>query len=198
MEIYTFFIVASTNNNSDDYKKEESCNVLRCHHGELCSILNISETTLLSLAGRFYARSIIDNPTKLEVRRVKGFEGADILMEHVELKVEQNHECLGEVLEIMENEECLCDVVKRMNEGITYATPYIPISSFSLLDINSILGKQISDGSHQKRKFICKLIHDITCILFILFLCNYIQNWRCSLIVLLYYNHYYFCEHFKK
>ena len=46
------------------------------------------------------------------------------------MKVEQNHEYLLVVLEIMESQECLCEVVRRMrggNEGITYTTPCMPI-----------------------------------------------------------------------
>ena len=132
--IYTIFIAASTNNNSNEYKKEESCSVLRSHHDELCSILNISETTLLSLARKLYTRRIIDKPTELKVRRIKGSEGADILMENVEMKIEQNHEYLLIVLQIMEKQEYLHDVVKRMreNEGITYITPCIPILYLSV------------------------------------------------------------------
>ena len=81
------------------------------------------------MARQFYTCRIIDKPTKLEVCRMKGSEGADILMENVEMKIEQNHECLLIVLQIMKNQECLHDVVRRMreNEGITYTISCIPI-----------------------------------------------------------------------
>ena len=91
--------------------------MLRDYHDKLCSILNTSESTLLSLASGFYTRRIIDQNAKIDVRRVKGFEGADILMDHVETKVDQNHECLEVVLQIMEKHESLCNVVRRMRRG---------------------------------------------------------------------------------
>ena len=56
----------------------------------------------------------------IDVRRKKGFEGASILMDHVEMKVGQNRDCLDRVLQIMEKQEYLCDVVttmKKENEG---------------------------------------------------------------------------------
>ena len=112
-----FFITASPNNNSKEYRNKESYCVLRNYHDKLCSILNTSESTLLSLASGFYTRRIIDQNAKINVRRVKGFEGADILMDHVETKVDQNHECLEVVLQIMEKHESLCNVVRRMRRG---------------------------------------------------------------------------------
>ena len=60
---------------------------------------------------------IIDQHTKIHVCCVKGFEGADILMDHVETKVDQNPECLDVVLQIMEKHESLCNVVRRMRRG---------------------------------------------------------------------------------
>ena len=56
----------------------------------------------------------------IDVRCKKGFEGASILMDHVEMKVGQNHDCLDRVLQIMKEQEYLHDVVMRMkkkNEG---------------------------------------------------------------------------------
>ena len=59
----------------------------------------------------------------LEVNREKGFKGANILMDHVEMKVEQNHEYLPKVLQIMEKQECLYDVVMTMKkENISTVT----------------------------------------------------------------------------
>ena len=104
----------------DFNKQEESVSVLRDNRVALCRTLNTSEPTLLSLNCELYAHRIIDQPTMLEVNREKGFKGANILMDHVEMKVEQNHEYLPKVLEIMEKQEYLRDVVttmKKENEG---------------------------------------------------------------------------------
>ena len=90
---------------------------MRNYHDKLCSILNTSESTLLLLASGFYTRRIIDQHTKIDVRRVKGFEGADILMDYVEMNVDQNPECLDVVLQIMEKHESLCNLVRRMRKG---------------------------------------------------------------------------------
>ena len=82
----------------------------------MCRTLNTSEPALLSLNCELYSHRIIDQPTMLEVNREKGFKGANTLMDYVEMKVEQNHEYLHKVLQIM---ECLCDVVMRMKKENT-------------------------------------------------------------------------------
>ena len=108
---------------SNEPEQEESVSVSRDNHVALCRTLNTSEPALLSLNCELYAHRIIDQPTMLEVNREKGFKGANILMDFVEMKVEQNHEYLPKVLQIMEKQECLCDVVMTMKkENISTVT----------------------------------------------------------------------------
>ena len=90
--------------------------VLRSKHAELCRLLNVSESTLLSLTAELYAKEIIDMNIKIEVRNKGGFSGADILLTHVQMKIEQNPEHLAIVQKALEKEQFLDDIVKKMNK----------------------------------------------------------------------------------
>ena len=102
---------------SNEPEEEESVSILRDHYAELCKTLTTSESTLLSLNSELYTCRIISQPTMIDVRRKKGFEGASILMDHVVMKVGQNRDCLDKVLQIMKEQEYLHDVVMRMKEN---------------------------------------------------------------------------------
>ena len=71
-------------------------------HGEPCTLLNGSESTLLSLTAELFAKEIIDMNIKSDVCNKKGFSGADILLTHVHMKIEQILEHLGIVQEALE------------------------------------------------------------------------------------------------
>ena len=93
-----------------------SPDVLRLNHGELCKLLNTSEQTLLSLATELYSKSIIDMTIKIDVHNKGGYNGADILLSHVQMKIEQSPEHLDTVQKAMENEQFLDEIIKKMKK----------------------------------------------------------------------------------
>ena len=96
--------------------KTSNPDVLREYHGEICDVLNVSEYSLLLFTQKLFARNIINRDTKISVTRTGGKEGAGILLDHIEIKVEQNPDCLHVVLELMENDEYLLHIVKKIKD----------------------------------------------------------------------------------
>ena len=88
--------------------------MLREYHGEISDVLNVSKDSLLSFTQKLFAVNIIDRDTKISVTRTGDKEGACILLDHIEMKVEQNPDCLHVVLELMENDEYLRHIVKKI------------------------------------------------------------------------------------
>ena len=88
--------------------------IFRSNHAELCKLLNTSEQTLLSLTTELYSNRIIDTKIKSDVNSKKGYEGADILLTHVQMKIDQSPEHLDTVWKAMVNELVLDEIVKKM------------------------------------------------------------------------------------
>ena len=87
---------------------------LKSYHGDICDVLSRSEETLIMFAGMLYGKRIIDVHTKNAVIRRKGSEGADILMDRVEMKVEQNARHLKRVLRMMKKLEDLETISRKI------------------------------------------------------------------------------------
>ena len=90
--------------------------MLRSNHATLCRLLNSSEPTLISLTAELYAKGIIGTDIKIDVRNKGGFAGADILLTHVQMKIEQTPEHIHIILKAMENEQFLDEIVKKMRK----------------------------------------------------------------------------------
>ena len=103
-------------NSTDTRPALISSNVLRSNHAELCRLLNGSEPTLLSLTAELYAKGIIDMNIKIHVCNKGGFSAADILLTHVQMKIEQSPEQLDIIQKAMENEQFLHEIVKKMKK----------------------------------------------------------------------------------
>ena len=88
--------------------------VLVSHHNAICDVLSVSKPTLISLTGKLFSEHIIDRPTKTSVLSKGGYKGADILLDHVEMKVESNPSILQTVLKAMKEHESLVDIVEQM------------------------------------------------------------------------------------
>ena len=84
--------------------------VLRTRSSSICSKLCNSEESLLLFAGKLFEKSIIDMPTKSEVRRTKGYEGADILMDYVITKLKDSPILIDTVLACMKEVEILTNI----------------------------------------------------------------------------------------
>ena len=92
---------------------------LRSYHGDICAVLSRSEETLIMFAGMLYGKRIIDVHTKNAVIRKKGSEGADILMDRVEMKVEQTPKHLKRVLRVMKKLEDLETISRKIGSKIS-------------------------------------------------------------------------------
>ena len=97
--------------------KSKHSQVLRDHHDELCKVFNcVADEVMLDFAGKLYAKSIIDRETKIAVRRRKGYEAADILMDRVEIKIDQSPTSLVIVLQVMAELEILKDILEKIQK----------------------------------------------------------------------------------
>ena len=92
---------------------------LRSYHGNICAVLSRSEETLIMFAGMLYGKRIIDVHTKNAVIRKKGSEGADILMDRVEMKVEQTPKHLKRILRVMKKLEDLETISRKIGSKIS-------------------------------------------------------------------------------
>ena len=89
--------------------------MLRQHHGRLLEILHKSEdTTLRSLCTNLYSKGIIDVAVKNDILSKGGQQGAIVLLDHVQSKVESESGHMEAVLKIMEHENSLRTIVKEM------------------------------------------------------------------------------------
>ena len=92
---------------------------LKSYHGDICGVLSRSEETLIMFAGMLYGKRLIDVHTKNAVIRRKGSEGADILMDKVEMKVKQNPRNLKRVLRMMKKLEDLETISRKIGSKIS-------------------------------------------------------------------------------
>ena len=96
--------------------RSQASDVLVSHHHAICSILSASETTLYSLTGKLYEMRIVDRPTKIAVISKGQYKGADILLDHIDMKVKDKPRLLCTVLHAMQELEALKDVVEQMDK----------------------------------------------------------------------------------
>ena len=97
--------------------------VLRDYHGELCELLDASSETLNSFAGKLYSKKMIGKDIKREVIRTKGYLGADTLLDHLMLKVEDKPQRFDTILEIMMKQETMRDIAERMKMDLNNVKP---------------------------------------------------------------------------
>ena len=96
--------------------KSNHSEVLRDYHNELCKVLDCADEVLLDFAGKLYSKRIIDMQTKTAVRRKKGYEAADILMDRVEIKINQSPTSLVIVLQVMAELEILIPILEKIQK----------------------------------------------------------------------------------
>ena len=95
--------------------KSNHSQVLRDHHNELCKLFNGAvDEVLLDFAGELYSKRIIDRETRIAVSRKKGHEGAGMLMDRVEIKIDQSPTSLVIVLQVMAKVEILKHILEKI------------------------------------------------------------------------------------
>ena len=95
--------------------KLDASDILVSHHNVICKVLSVSKTTLISLTGKLFEVRIVDRATKIAVISKGGYEGADTLLDHVEIRVDNNPQLLHTVLEAMRELKALKDVVEQID-----------------------------------------------------------------------------------
>ena len=90
---------------------------MRCHHGEVCAILDSNDSSLLPLVLMFCEKGIIDERTKNEIDHQNIYEGANIMMKYLRMKVEHSPNIFQTVLEVMGEVDVLERVVEKMKDG---------------------------------------------------------------------------------
>ena len=101
--------------NDVETEQVDTKNVIRLHFKRLSNQLAVSSDLLLSVSVGFYQYNIIDQVTKAEVNNKGGLVGADILLTHVHMKVEQSpNDYLDPVMNVLRDEVALRDTVRKM------------------------------------------------------------------------------------
>ena len=103
--------------NDVETKEVDTKNVIRRHCSQLSNQLAVSSDLLLSVSVGFYQYNIIDRVTKAEVNNKGGLVGADILLTHIDMKVEQSpKDYLVPAMNVLRNEVALRDTVRKMED----------------------------------------------------------------------------------
>ena len=84
------------------------------YRGDFITSIQNDSVVLISLAAVLLTREVIDSETKNDVCSKQCQEGAGILFDNLEKKLEKNPEMLQIILDIMKNEKCLCDIVEKI------------------------------------------------------------------------------------
>ena len=110
MDLYTSIVIEST---KSAFKLIE---VITHHQDKLCQVLHHNEEVLLLLLMKLVENSIIDDMTKNEVDRQKGYEGADTMMDHVKMKIQQIPALSQSILQVMREFAFFEDIVENMKQ----------------------------------------------------------------------------------
>ena len=105
--------------NDVETEQVDTKNVIRRHFKRLSNQLAVSSDLLLSVSAGYYQCNIIDQVTKAEINSKGGLVGADILLTHIDMKVEQSpNDYLVPVMNVLRDEVALRDTVRKMEDYI--------------------------------------------------------------------------------
>ena len=111
---------------------------LKSYHGDICGVLSRSEVTLITFTVMLYGKGIIDVHTKNAVIMIKGSEGADILIDRVEMKVEQTPRLLKRVLRMMKKLEDLETISRKIGSEISRSHPLLSSDMSSVEESSNV------------------------------------------------------------
>ena len=121
--------------------------ILRSRSSDVCSSLSNSEESLLRFAGKLYDKELIDIGTKADVRRKKGYEGADIMMDYLLTKLKDSPALFTSVINIMKEVELLktiatdIETAARKN-GLSVCTSTTNTDGISSSGASATVGKK--------------------------------------------------------
>ena len=128
--------------NDVETEQVDTKNVIRLHFKRLSNQLAVSSDLLLSVSVGFYQYNIIDQVTKAEVNNKGGLVGADILLTHVHMKVEQSpNDYLVPVMNVLRDEVALRDTVRKMEDYLD-GRPWSDSSGTPQSTIEAATGKE--------------------------------------------------------
>ena len=128
--------------NDVETEQVDTKNVIRLHFKRLSNQLAVSSDLLLSVSVGFYQYNIIDLVTKAEVNNKGGLVGADILLTHVHMKVEQSpNDYLVPVMNVLRDEVALRDTVRKMEDYLA-GRPSSDSSGTQKSTIEAAMGKE--------------------------------------------------------
>lgn len=99
--------------------------VLRTESSNICSKLGNSDESLLLFAGKLFDKSIIDRGTKADVRRTKGYEGADIMMDYLLTKLEERPDLFETIINLMKEVELLVAIATKLEHSGASGIPLV-------------------------------------------------------------------------
>ncbi len=103
--------------NDVETEQVDTKNVIRRHFRRLSNQLAASKNLLLSVSIGYFQCSIINQVTHAEVDGKGGLDGANILLTHVHMKVEQSpNDYLVPVMNVLRDEVALTDTVRKMED----------------------------------------------------------------------------------
>ena len=127
--------------NDVETEQVDTKNVIRLHFKRLSNQLAVSSDLLLSVSVGFYQYNIIDLVTKAKVNK-GGLVGADILLTHVHMKVEQSpNDYLDPVMNVLRDEVALRDTVRKMEDYLA-GRPSSDSSETQQSTIEAAMGKE--------------------------------------------------------
>ncbi len=140
--------------NDVETEQVDTKNVIRRHFKRLSRQLAVSSDLLLSVSVGFYQCNIIDQVTKAEINSKGGLVGADILLTHIDMKVEQSpNDYLVPVMNVLRDEVALRDTVRKMEADYLAGRPS---SDSSATTSEAAMGKEAEK---------CSQYYYYTCIL---------------------------------
>ncbi len=81
--------------------------ILQSQSSSICTKLANSDESLLLFAGKLYDKGIISRENKAEVRRTKGYEGADVMIDYVITKLQDGPRLFDTVIALMKEVDLL-------------------------------------------------------------------------------------------
>ena len=128
---YLFPICLEFRSHSKDIEE----NTVRHHFNELSNKIAASSDLLSSVTAGFYKYGIIDQNTKDEVNRKGGLAGAEMLLNHTQLKIKQSQPdglaVLGSVINVLFDQGSLRDIVYKMEDYLVFGKSSVNLSALN-------------------------------------------------------------------
>ena len=117
----------ATRNFSRNFSRRPS-SLLRDYFDKICEILDISGETLESLTTSMYSKNIIGRRTKNKVLKDMGYAGANLLLNHLQLKLDKDPSKARRIFKMLRRQEPLHSIAKTMDKKLNRSMQQSPVS----------------------------------------------------------------------